>query len=269
MSINPADTATRIAQALLSRRAMIGAAVGAAVTAVVAACTGQSSSQGTASPAASPSAAGATPGLTPSAAASVPVPACVLTTGVTEGPYFVDENLDRSDIRVDPSDGTTRPGVPLKLTFNVSTVAGGSCTALAGAQVDVWHCDASGHYSDVAQNGTSGKKYLRGYQVTDANGVASFTTIYPGWYQGRAIHIHFKVRTASAARAAKQVTSQIFFDDGLSDIVMTQDAYTGRGTRDMRNGDDMIYGGNTSLLLPLVRDRAGYAGTFGVGLTSA
>src|SRR5205807_2293498 len=110
------------------------------------------------------------------------MPACVVTPSETEGPYFVDERLNRSDITTDPSTGSKRDGTPLTLTFNVSRVGAGGCTTLSGAQVDVWHCDAAGVYSDVAAQSTVGRRFLRGYQLTDADGAATFTTIYPGWY---------------------------------------------------------------------------------------
>ena len=86
---------------------------------------------------------------TASAANAASVPACVVRPEVTEGPYYVDEALVRSDIRTDPGTGTAREGTPLVLTFNVSKVSNGSCTAFAGATVDIWHCDAAGQYSDV------------------------------------------------------------------------------------------------------------------------
>ncbi len=130
---------------------------------------------------------------------------CVVRPELTEGPYYVDEELNRSDIRSDPSDGAVKAGALLALTFNLSSVASNACTPLAGAIVDVWHCDASGVYSDVSDltfGNTVGKKFLRGYRVTDSNGVASFTTIYPGWYEGRTVHIHFKVRSAASATSA-------------------------------------------------------------------
>src|SRR5439155_24394219 len=103
---------------------------------------------------------------------------CAVTPAETEGSYWVDELLPRSDITVDPSDGSVRPGVPLRLNINVLRADAG-CAPAAGVQVDVWHCDAGGLYSDEAANGTVGRKFLRGYQITDVSGVVRFTTIYP------------------------------------------------------------------------------------------
>src|SRR5215470_346142 len=120
---------------------------------------------------------------------------CVLDPSLTKGPYWVDEKLDRSDI----TEG--KAGVPLALEIAVYAYASGSCTPLSGAQVDIWHCDATGSYSDVSANNTVGQKFLRGYQATDANGVARFTTIYPGWYSGRTVHIHVKVRLGADTEA--------------------------------------------------------------------
>src|SRR5215210_4482733 len=90
---------------------------------------------------------------------------CVVTPALTEGPYFVDEKLNRSDIRSDPSDQSVKPGLPLRVKMAVYRVDGTACTPLTGATVDMWHCDALGLYSDVQANNTAGKKYLRGYQV--------------------------------------------------------------------------------------------------------
>ncbi len=197
---------------------------------------------------------------------------CVVRPEMTVGPYFVDEKLNRSDIRSDPSDGSVRPGVPLALTFNVLSVGANGCTPLAGATVDVWHCDALGVYSDVTDTAigfnTLGKKFLRGYQTTDAGGAATFTTIYPGWYRGRAVHIHFKIRTTTPANQAYEFTSQLFVDDALSDQIYAQAPYTGHtGKRDTTNAADGIYrnGGDQMLLAPTKSDQ-GYAATFAVGL---
>src|SRR5215472_16233346 len=99
---------------------------------------------------------------------------CVNLAGAqTEGPYWIEENLNRSDIRTDPSDGSIRPGVLLNLKVNLVNESGSTCVPLAGARVDIWHCDAGGIYSDETANNSKGKKYLRGYQVTDDNGAVN------------------------------------------------------------------------------------------------
>jgi len=111
-----------------------------------------------------------------------------------EGPYFVDNMPNRSDIRSDPSDGSVQEGIPLHLVIHVYSVnKNGSCSPVKGAKVDIWHVNSQGVYSDIADQGTTGKKYLRGYQLTDNNGTVRFTTIYPGWYQDNWTYItgHF------------------------------------------------------------------------------
>lgn len=194
---------------------------------------------------------------------------CVVRPEQTEGPYFVDELLKRADLRTDPTDGTTRPGTPLDLTIRVSRLAGERCEPLAGVVVDVWQCDHLGAYSDVQDRSfnTVGKKFLRGYQVTDEQGRAHFVTIYPGWYRGRTVHIHFKVRSAATLRPGFEFTSQLYFDDALTDQVYSTSPYAERGTRTTRNGGDGIYRrGGSQLLLALVPQSGGYAGTFEVAL---
>jgi protocatechuate 3,4-dioxygenase beta subunit len=195
------------------------------------------------------------------------LPDCVVRPEMTEGPYFVDEQLNRSDIRLDPTDGSAREGTPLQLTLRVYTVNSSGCTPLEGAFVDIWHCDALGLYSDVQSEGTAGQKFLRGYQVTDANGTVQFTTIYPGWYRGRAVHIHFKVRGGLTANPSYEFTSQFFFDDTLTDQVHAQQPYASKGQRDRRNSQDNIFGsGGDQLLLTLIQSGDGYTTTFDIGL---
>jgi protocatechuate 3,4-dioxygenase beta subunit len=229
----------------------------------VRAATGGGSDQQSSDATQVPGAATTTATMSAAAASSI----CVVTPEETEGPYFVDELLYRSDIRTDPADGTVKDGVPLQLTFAVMSVSGGACTPLAGATVDIWHCDALGVYSDVQAQQSVGKKFLRGTQVTDASGIATFTTIYPGWYQGRAVHIHFKVRTDPLAKTGKVLTSQLFFDDALTDTVYTQAPYASRGQRDTPNSRDNIYAsGGDQLLLTLTQDGDGYTTVFNVGM---
>jgi protocatechuate 3,4-dioxygenase beta subunit len=198
---------------------------------------------------------------------------CVATPAQTEGPYFVDERLNRADIRLDPATQLLSAGIPLHLGISVGRVEGASCAPLAGALVDVWQCDALGVYSDVRDNNdrfdTRGKQFLRGYQVTDRNGQVEFLTVYPGWYRGRTVHIHFKVRVPHSNRGGREFTSQLYFDDALTDLVHGNPPYNSKGKRDTLNPQDGIYrAGNSGegLLLRVERAAQGYRGNFSVGL---
>ena len=206
------------------------------------------------------------------AASPIWVPACVVTPEQTEGPYFVDEKLHRADIRSDPSTGKVSAGAPLDLAIRVYRIANGACTPYKHAMVDIWQCDAMGLYSDVRDmNGlfnTAGQKFLRGYQVTDAVGAAKFATVYPGWYQGRTVHIHFKVRSSTGARAS-EFTSQLYFDDALSDKVFAQAPYSAKTGRRTTNERDGIFGqGGRQLMLAVAETGAGYKASFDIGLTA-
>ena len=212
-----------------------------------------------------------------SAGAAAPVtaspgalPACVVRPQQTAGPFFVDEALDRSDIRSDPASGEIVPGAALRLTLRVSRLNGSDCSPLPGARVDIWQCDAAGRYSDVREWGgsTSGQKFLRGFQTTDASGSATFTTIYPGAYEGRAVHVHFKIRAPASAAAAHEFTSQLYFDDALSDRVYALAPYAAvTPRRRMRNERDGLFRvGGRQLLLDVREDAGGYASSFDIGL---
>jgi protocatechuate 3,4-dioxygenase beta subunit len=199
---------------------------------------------------------------------------CVVQPEQTEGPYFVDRMLKRSDIRTDPATGVTKAGVPLWLTFNVGRVAsGGGCVPLAGAHIDVWQCDAAGIYSGVKDPNfnTVGQHFLRGYQITDANGSATFTTIYPGWYPGRTVHVHFKVRTEPSAQRGQEFTSQLYFDEGVSDRVLSREPYAAGSSRRTRNEADGIFrrAGGAQLILALREHQGGYKGEFSLAIKSA
>ena len=185
---------------------------------------------------------------------------CVVRPEMTEGPFYVDTDLVRPDIRAG------KDGARLDLTFNVSRVVGGdTCEPLENALVDVWHADAGGVYSGVGA--ASDARFLRGIQPTDADGNASFTTIYPGWYRGRTPHIHFKVRAPAEASSAYEFTSQLFFDDDLSRQVYQQAPYADRGAHDTTNGEDGIYGrGGSRMLLAVSETEDGYAATFSIAL---
>ena len=194
------------------------------------------------------------------------LPACIATPAQMEGPFFTDARLNRSDIRSDPTDKSVKEGLPLALTLRVSSVTAKGCVPLTGAMVDVWHCDAAGAYSD-SDRGTAGKRFLRGYQMTDGGGAASFTTIYPGWYPGRAVHIHFKVRVMAGPALGHEFTSQLYFDDAVSERVFARRPYSARGKDYLRNNDDGLFRhGGTRLLAALTESRGGYAGEFSVGI---
>lgn len=202
-------------------------------------------------------------------AASAQGDSCVVRPEQTEGPYFVDERLNRSDIRSDPTDGLVKPGTRLNLAVVISRTNAGGCQPIEGAQVDIWHCDALGVYSDVDDPtfNTLGKKFLRGYQLTDARGEAKFVTIYPGWYPGRTVHIHIKVRTAPQAQRGYAFTSQMYFPDTLTDQVHAQPPYAAKGQRRARNEDDRIFRrGGDQLMLSPTPTPGGYAATFAVEL---
>jgi protocatechuate 3,4-dioxygenase beta subunit len=202
---------------------------------------------------------------TPTASSPSSGSSCVVRPQQTEGPYFVDEKLNRSDLTGDPVTGVARPGVPLRLAFRVSRTSAGICGPLAGALVDVWHCDAFGTYSDIG--GAAGSRFLRGYQVTDPAGGAGFTTIYPGWYTGRAVHVHFKIRSSAGSVSRFEFTSQLYFDDAVTDAVYAQPPYNSRGRRDTTNQRDGIFAsGGSQLLLAVAPQGSGYAGTFDIAL---
>jgi protocatechuate 3,4-dioxygenase beta subunit len=182
----------------------------------------------------------------PIAAAAIQKP-LVVTPALTEGPFFVDEKLNRSNLLA----GTTRPavinGTPLELNLSILRVdTAGNASPLVGAQVDVWHSDTAGIYSDennpMNAEVTSGQRWLRGYQLVDGTGSAQFSTIVPGWYNGRTPHIHFKIRQFSQAKQqTAEFTSQFFFADDALDRIYARPPYNARGRRDMLNTDDGIF----------------------------
>ncbi len=200
----------------------------------------------------------------PAAAAAGQTPSCVLVPEVTEGPFFVDSRLDRTDIRRNSSGGSARAGVPLRLTVNVVAVdSAGACNPYEGAAVDVWHADAEGEYSGGDTD------FLRGYQTTDANGAAKFLTIFPGWYRGRAVHIHVKVRTFEGSAQTFEYTSQLFFSETTIAQVFGVAPYAANGEPDTSNASDSIYSetGGTSLVNMSGNASSGYSGTVTLGIS--
>ena len=174
---------------------------------------------------------------------------CTATVEQTEGPYYIDVDKIRADIRED------RDGVPLRVAARAMDVDG--CTPVKDAVFEIWHCDAGGDYSGFGE-APAASRFLRGGQVTDANGIALITTIYPGWYQGRCVHIHAKV----ALTNNELLTTQLYFDDDLSDELFAKAPYDG-GRRTM-NATDGIYEQSTTLTIE--EDGDGYLGLITIGV---
>ena len=178
---------------------------------------------------------------------------CRQTAEQTEGPFYFDVDRIRSDIRED------RKGATLRLGVRVRDAA--ACEPIPNAVVDVWHCDAAGGYSGF--EGEDGETYLRGAQVTNRDGVAEFTTIYPGWYPGRTVHIHAKVHLDRQT----VLTTQFYFDDRVSANVFEGNAYASASGRDALNETDGLYDGNLKLTLSDEND--GYLGLITLDVASA
>ena len=160
---------------------------------------------------------------------------CTLTPASVPGPFYFDPKLLRSDI----TEG--HPGVPLRMRFVVMEAA--NCRPVSGARVDVWQTRADGYYSGYPGQGdkrnvdTSGSKYMRGTQITDARGEAMFRSIYPGWYRGRTVHVHFKIIIDDK----DLLTGQMYFPDALSQYIFANvGAYRRNTSRNTFNGNDEL-----------------------------
>lgn len=195
---------------------------------------------------------GSWPGGEPALAADAVT--CVLTPEQTEGPYYIAGEKVRRNI----TDG--RPGLPL--TLRLTVVDSRTCRPIKGAAVDIWHCDAAGAYSGFGA-GRASRTFMRGIQRTNADGVAIFKTVYPGWYPGRTVHVHVKVHV----RGNVIHTGQLYFSDGVTDTVYRRKPYSNRPNRQTRNADDSLFrnGGRRSLLR-LQRSGAGYVGSIKMGV---
>ncbi|MGW0709907.1 intradiol ring-cleavage dioxygenase [Streptomyces sp. NPDC002643] len=209
----------------------------------------------------------------PVAAAAV----CTLTKEMTEGPYYLDGQYVRSDI----TEGKT--GFPLKLALTV--VDDDTCAVIPNALVEIWHCDVLGEYSGyVGNNGhdePDSGTFMRGGVLTNSSGVANITTIYPGWYRGRCVHIHVKVHVnvtltsdGSFTGGSELHTGQLFFDETITTRVAALSPYTTNEVTRTTLAQDSIYdeGGAASGLLTLTAlgstPASGYSGTLTLGVES-
>jgi protocatechuate 3,4-dioxygenase beta subunit len=180
---------------------------------------------------------------------------CVLTPEQTEGPYYIANEKVRRNV----TEG--KPGTPLTLRLKV--VDASTCKPIKGAAVDIWHSDAGGTYSGFGQ-GAGSRTFMRGVQKTDANGIARFRTVYPGWYPGRTVHVHVKVYLGGNVLH----TGQLYFPDTVTDAVYRRNPYRKRPGRDTRNAGDFVYrnGGKNSKLSLRKAGTAGYLGTITMGV---
>jgi protocatechuate 3,4-dioxygenase beta subunit len=180
---------------------------------------------------------------------------CVLTPELTEGPYYIPNEKLRRNI-TDGHHGTA-------LILQLAVVDASTCKPIKGASVDIWHADAAGNYSGFGA-GRGSRTFMRGIQKTDARGIATFRTVYPGWYPGRSVHIHVKVHV----RGNVVYTGQLFFSDTLTDRVYRNAPYNKRPSRTTRNASDSIFvnGGRKSMLSVRRRSAGGYLGRITMGV---
>jgi len=183
--------------------------------------------------------------------------ACAVTPTETIGPYPSLVDLFRSDIR------ETKTGTVLTLTIKVVNASAG-CAPVANAQVEIWHVDAAGNYSQYGTQTT--QTYLRGIQTTNAAGEVTFVTIYPGWYQGRATHIHAEVTIGG--RSVK--VTQIAFPEAVNNTVHGSGVYASRGSNPMSNLSDGIFADSLSseLVTPAGSPSSGYTASFQIGISA-
>jgi protocatechuate 3,4-dioxygenase beta subunit len=198
---------------------------------------------------------GTTPTTTSTPTTPITGQACAVSPSETVGPYPSLTDLFRSDIR------EGRSGVPVNLTITVVNT-NSSCSPVANANVEIWQCDAAGNYSQY--NSQRDETYLRGIQATGSSGSVNFTTVYPGWYQGRATHIHVEVTLNG--RSVK--VTQIAFPENINSAVYSTGVYASRGQNPTSNAGDMVFADSLASELATVTGSpsTGYAASFIVGV---
>ncbi|MBI1200855.1 MAG: intradiol ring-cleavage dioxygenase [Phenylobacterium sp.] len=282
-------------EVMLARRRLLGLFGAGGVSMLTAACSGGSSGSAASDAATTTSTTTTTTtttGTDTGGATSGSSSACVADPSETNGPYPADgtntangvlsnvltqSGVVRSDIRSSFGASTTAaPGVPLALTIKLVNVNAG-CTALSGYAIYVWHCTRDGLYS-LYSSGVQNENFLRGVQVTDANGEVTFTTIFPGCYSGRYPHIHFEVYPSLAAATAQPsaiLTSQFAMPrDVCSTVYGSATGYSASVTNlaQVTTGNDNVFGDNTSAQIAAMTPSltgsvaAGYTGTVTVGV---
>jgi protocatechuate 3,4-dioxygenase beta subunit len=228
----------------ISRRQIIGALSAVGAAALAEAC-------GSSTP--------TTPTTTTTGSGGTTSGACVVINSEAEGPYPDRTGMinNTAFYRQDITEG--KPGTPLTLALTVVNVASG-CAPVANATIEVWQCDAAGAYSEYNAVGT----FLRGLQTTDANGKATFNTIYPGWYSGRATHIHLEV----FVNGASVKTTQMAFPEDVTAAVYSQGVYTSRGQNSTRNSTDNVFSDGTTNELATTTGSAAsrYTATLQIGI---
>jgi protocatechuate 3,4-dioxygenase beta subunit len=192
---------------------------------------------------------------------------CVVSPSETEGPYVdrIGMVSNQAFYRRDVTEG--RPGIPLTLVLTVVNT-NANCAPVSGANVEIWQCDASGNYSEYAQpgyNGT-GQTFLRGLQTSDSNGQVTFNTIYPGWYMGRATHIHVQVFRGTTVVK----TTQIALPESVSQTVYRTGVYAAKGLNPTTNTGDMVFADSLqNELATLTGDAtAGFRATLTIGVAT-
>jgi protocatechuate 3,4-dioxygenase beta subunit len=255
-----------LAERAWTRRSVLGGLGGLTVAACSGGGSGSTASSTGATTGTGGTTSGTTTGSTSETITSTTPGTCVLIPEETQGPYPLFNDISSAAMyqREDVTEG--KAGMPLKLTLNIVDVSN-SCAPITTAMVYVWHCDKDGLYSGYSQQGadTRGQTFLRGVQTTDTSGRVTFATIFPGWYQGRATHIHFRVYLALDLHA----TSQLAFPTDVETAVYNSALYAARGQNQTSPSEDGIFSDGVQYQVPTVSADAstgGYAAELTVGI---
>lgn len=165
---------------------------------------------------------------------------CTLICSTTEGPCTTETTIEREDV----SEGYT--GLPVRMGLRFVDE---DCNPVVGASVQIWHTKLTGVYSGVTPSGmmcygdepdAEDEMFFRGSQTTDADGVVYFDTCFPGWYSGRAVHVHFQAQIDDSS----WIVSQLLWDDAMvAEVFAAHAEYQGFGQPDTTNDTDNVIGG--------------------------